>query len=220
MPYIYIIHCRASINNNECVFKIGKTQDFVKRFTGYDKGSIPVFVIYVKECNNLELSLIQKFDMRFSRRRDYGNEYFEGDINEMINIIVNEYNNDNTLQYNCNNDQPLKETNLFKNSDWIIKNKNQLLKMLNKINQTNVQRFRNDISLYSNDYQNNQYYCMLYNYSTNYTNPNCILSTPKIKLGDYLENNYGFVNNFVSSWYNSQNDNTYEKLYERIKLCL
>jgi hypothetical protein len=35
MPYIYLIHTRASLNINEPVYKIGKTNDFSKRISDY-----------------------------------------------------------------------------------------------------------------------------------------------------------------------------------------
>ena len=91
MPYIYLLHCRAAINANENVYKIGKSVDFNKRLSGYDKGTIPLFTIYVTNCDEIEKILIKIFETKFILRKDYGNEYFQGEINQMIKTIMEEY---------------------------------------------------------------------------------------------------------------------------------
>ena len=80
MPYIYIIHTRASLNINEPVYKIGKTTDFSKRISGYDKGSEPILMLYVNNSNIFEKLIIETFKIHFIKRTDYGNEYFEGNV--------------------------------------------------------------------------------------------------------------------------------------------
>jgi len=72
IPYIYLIHCRASVNAKENVYKIGKSVDFNKRLDGYDKGSIPIFTIYVCECDDFERLLITIFRSKFIIRADCG----------------------------------------------------------------------------------------------------------------------------------------------------
>ena len=49
MPYIYLIHCRASLNIRGPVYKIGKTTDFDKCVSEYDKGSEPILVLSKKD---------------------------------------------------------------------------------------------------------------------------------------------------------------------------
>ena len=97
MPYIYIIHCRASVNCNESVYKIGKTKNFEKRLSGYDKGSIPILLLFVKNSDSFETYMKTKFTSIFIKRQDYGNEYFEGDVNKMVSVILNEFNKE--IQY-------------------------------------------------------------------------------------------------------------------------
>jgi len=91
MPYIYLIHTRASLNINEPVYKIGKTNDFSKRISGYDKGSIPILIIYVNNSDIFEKLIIETFKIYFIKRSDYGNEYFEGNVSDMIGIIIDKF---------------------------------------------------------------------------------------------------------------------------------
>jgi hypothetical protein len=91
MSYIYLIHCRASVNCNEPVYKIGQTINFIKRVSQYDKGSVPIFMLYVKDCTAFETHLKKIFESTFKKRIDYGSEYFEGDLNQMISIITEEF---------------------------------------------------------------------------------------------------------------------------------
>ena len=203
MPYIYLIHCRASVNVNENVYKIGKTQDFNKRLNGYDKGSIPLLVLHVNECDQTEQKLIQIFTSKFKRRTDYGNEYFEGDVKEMLVTIVSNVNT--VVSLPCIQD----------NTNNIIKHKTQLLKMLNKVNSTNINMFRNNISMNPNEYSTNQFYYTLQNNISNYTIE--LTRNNKVKLGDYLERQYAYIGSFVATWFNNPSDTTYIKLFERIK---
>jgi hypothetical protein len=98
MPYIYLIHCRASVNAQEPVFKLGKTIDFSKRVGGYDKGSNPILSLYVKECDETEKRLIKLFKTNFKHRPDYGREYFEGNVDAMVMCIVTSTKH---LRYMC-----------------------------------------------------------------------------------------------------------------------
>ena len=91
MPYIYLIHTRASLNINEPVYKIGKTNDFSKRISGYDKGSIPILMLYVNNSDIFEKLIIEIFNTNFIKRTDYGNEYFEGNVSDMIGIIMDNF---------------------------------------------------------------------------------------------------------------------------------
>ena len=85
----YAIHLSIK---NPCVYKIGKTQDFNKRLSGYDKGSEPILVLFVKNCDTFERTLLELFNLQFRKRDDYGNEYFEGDVSQMIQLIMEKFN--------------------------------------------------------------------------------------------------------------------------------
>ena len=91
MSYIYLLRTRACVNSNEPVYKIGKTTDFSKRIAEYDEGSEPILLLYVKDCDTFEKTLINLFNLQFVKRADYGNEYFEGKVSLMISAIMEEF---------------------------------------------------------------------------------------------------------------------------------
>jgi len=211
MPYIYLIHCRASINNGENVYKIGKTTDFNKRLDGYDKGSIPILSLYVNECDEFEKKLINIFDIKYKQRSDYGREYYEGEVNDMINQILQEFNNKN-LCYKIDK----KEEKIDMTIDNIMKLKTKLRNKLNKININNINSFQTGLMMYSIELNDNQYYHYINNYISNYRSNNTLsLNSKKCKFGDYLENNYSFINNLCHS-VNLNSNNL--KLIEKINL--
>jgi len=90
---IYLIKTAKAIDNNESVFKIGKTRqpDF-KRFSKYPKGTKFVAQFRCNNCHIMENRLLEIFNTEFIRRRDYGYEYFEGDVSKMTTIITTEIN--------------------------------------------------------------------------------------------------------------------------------
>jgi len=87
--YIYLIQEREFIRLQEPVYKIGRTcqQDF-KRFDGYPKNSHLVLMVDVIDCKAIETLIIKKFKRLFTHRKDYGNEYFEGEKMRMIKEIL------------------------------------------------------------------------------------------------------------------------------------
>jgi hypothetical protein len=93
--YIYLLIEREFIKTNENIYKIGKTkQEFGKRFNQYPKGSNLFLHLYVKNIDIFEKNMIDLFGLEFKRRLDIGYEYFEGDLNNMIQLIFNYYFND------------------------------------------------------------------------------------------------------------------------------
>jgi hypothetical protein len=115
MPYIYLIHTRASLNIKEPVYKIGKTNDFSKRISGYDKGSIPILIIYVNNSDIFEKLIIETFKIYFIKRTDYGNEYFEGNVSDMIGIIMDKFKELNMCYNIEQEEQKQVETNVTNN---------------------------------------------------------------------------------------------------------
>ena len=88
--YIYLIKEREFVNNNQNIYKIGKTkQENNKRFKNYPNGSILLFHTMCIDCDTFEKKLIDIFNKKFNNKRDIGLEYFEGDYREMIRIILN-----------------------------------------------------------------------------------------------------------------------------------
>ena len=217
MPYIYLLHCRAAINANENVYKIGKSVDFNKRLSGYDKGTIPLFTIYVTNCDEIEKILIKIFETKFILRKDYGNEYFQGEINQMIKTIMEEYEK-SKLSYCLDKIEENTVINAINETNTIalIKTKQILMKKLNKVTLKNLNNFRRDINLNSHEYNCSTYYCALQNDGQYIYD--CQQRGNKQKYGDYLESTNCFISNICHSAYYG-NDSMSLKLIERIKLC-
>lgn len=229
MPYIYLVHCRASVNANENVYKIGKSIDFNKRLSGYDKGTIPIFTIYVQECDNFEMQLITLFENNYQSRKDYGNEYFQGDIKQMIQDIMTEYNKSNlcyeiNTNGNVNNIQNQEKienksiTDANKLTENLIKTKRLLITKLNKVKISNIYDYINNVSSNSNNFNNSQYFHLLQNYVQRFVYETQHLNN-KLKFGDYLERYYTYVSNICYAIYNA-NDSDTLKLAERLKISI
>jgi hypothetical protein len=88
MPYIYLLHTRASLNIYEPVYKVGRTYSFEKRIGGYDKGSRPLFLLFVQDEFAFERVMLMEMKRKYKQRLDYGVEFFEGDCTEMMLDIV------------------------------------------------------------------------------------------------------------------------------------
>lgn len=96
--YIYLIREREFITSKNEIYKIGRTTQEkslrINRFNAYKKGSE---IILLKEVSNdyvieIESKLIKQFNEKFIRHID-GTEYFEGNKNEMTQLIEKECSN-------------------------------------------------------------------------------------------------------------------------------
>ncbi len=121
--YIYLLQEREFIKTKENVYKVGMTEkENHKRFNQYPKGSILLFQIICKNCKNMEKNIIKQFKEKFKQRKDFGNEYFEGEYKNMIDII---YLTVKDEQYNepesCENDKIYKMKMLYENIPSYIK---------------------------------------------------------------------------------------------------
>jgi hypothetical protein len=214
MPYIYLIHTRASLNIKEPVYKIGKTADFSKRISGYDKGSEPILMLYVNNCDIFEKRIIEIFNTNFIKRSDYGNEYFEGNVSDMIGIIMDNFKELN-MCYNIEQEQTKQvETNVTNNQELFIKKRNLLQKLLNKICEKNINKFSNDFMQVTNNSHNHECVnmrCNIQNAISNYNanimnfkqNPNIIFYK---KFGDYLQNRSNVLFEITHNHLNSNNN--------------
>jgi len=106
MGYIYLIKEREFVRLKEDVYKIGRSSQLnCKRINKYPKGSKLICILEFEEnINFIELKLINIFKQRFKFRKDYGNEYFEGDkhlmIREIFECKYQQTSNDKDLLYN------------------------------------------------------------------------------------------------------------------------
>ena len=86
---IYLLQTRESIAKNEDVYKIGRTsQDELKRFNCYPRGSVLHLHISCIDSTTVERNLIKKFNDVFENHTLYGSEYFEGNPIDMIKEIL------------------------------------------------------------------------------------------------------------------------------------
>ena len=88
--FLYILRTRESVRLDEPVYKIGKTYDIEQRFKQYPKGSELLKSIKVCERHVAEKVLLREFSSKFTNREEFGNEYFEGDLQEML-VIFKEF---------------------------------------------------------------------------------------------------------------------------------
>lgn len=102
--FIYLIKEREFIKTKEPIYKIGKTkQENLQRIKSYPNGSILLLYIITNNCDKKEKLIIQKFKEHFIHKKEIGNEYFMGDYNDMINIILSFIYNKNSNNSSINN---------------------------------------------------------------------------------------------------------------------
>lgn len=102
--YIYLLQEREFITPNQNVYKMGKTkQENLQRFKQYPKGSKLLLQHICNDCDMLEKKLISDFKNKYKHRKDLGNEYFEGNYNDMIKDIHNKITN--YVIHNANTDE-------------------------------------------------------------------------------------------------------------------
>ena len=83
--YVYLLHEREFLNSGRQLYKIGRTsQSPNDRFDDYPKGSCVVFYLRVPDSKATEKAIKAAFKLKFKQDRDIGQEYFEGDVNDMI----------------------------------------------------------------------------------------------------------------------------------------
>ena len=102
--YIYLLLTRESFQQNEQIYKIGRTtKTQFERFNQYPKGSILYLQIICVDCVSLEAHLLKLFTETFERCercRIYGKEYFKGDPSIMMQMILDNMNFSCDLEQN------------------------------------------------------------------------------------------------------------------------
>jgi len=86
--YIYLLQEREFVKSNKPIYKLGKSkQENVSRIRQYPKGSVLYYQTICIDCDSKETELIRLFNEKYTKHPEIGNEYFEGDYNEMLNDI-------------------------------------------------------------------------------------------------------------------------------------
>lgn len=133
--YIYLLQEREFITTKKNIYKLGKTkQENLQRFKQYPKGSKLILQQVCDDCDMLETQLIREFKNKYIHRRDIGNEYFEGDHNEMVKDIHNKItnntaqkedtvkeNDEKNIENHSNNTENDYEEYLKDQSEWSLK---------------------------------------------------------------------------------------------------
>jgi hypothetical protein len=111
------------------VYKIGKTvrADPNKRLSEYPKYSTVKYTIYVENADLFEDIVMRKFKSAFKRRMEYGIEYYEGDVIDIINLAHDLWNKYGQLK-NLKLDKTFEKYKpngwqIFVN-EWLAKNPN------------------------------------------------------------------------------------------------
>ncbi len=86
--YVYMLQDRTAIVAGLPIYKIGKTaQPNFDRFKGYPKGYRILLHIACSNCHAAELRIIKLFAQKYRNVKDYGSEYFMGDMQMMMGDI-------------------------------------------------------------------------------------------------------------------------------------
>lgn len=165
--FIYLLQTRESLKNNENIFKIGRTcQPELCRFNDYPKGSILHLHISCINSTDIERKLIKNFNEHFQNINDYGKEYFEGNMLDMMSIISKEvglsYDNLSTSFDFCKKLQQMESKNeqLIDKINAEVNENEQLMKRIkhemqkNEILQKELFDMTNEMKDYKNTKQN------------------------------------------------------------------
>tara|TARA_B100001741_G_scaffold303772_1_gene294214 strand:+ start:186 stop:677 length:492 start_codon:yes stop_codon:yes gene_type:complete len=84
---VYLLKTRESIRMNEDIYKIGRTKNMKNRLSQYPKGSEFITTMKVNDQRMCERVLLYTFKDKFKQREDMGNEYFEGNLDQMKSVL-------------------------------------------------------------------------------------------------------------------------------------
>ena len=85
---LYLLIRKDFLNEGKNIYKIGKSTDIYSRVYNYPKSSHLYLLILSDMIDNHERALIKHFTNKFTIERNYGKEYFSGNINDMINEMI------------------------------------------------------------------------------------------------------------------------------------
>jgi hypothetical protein len=86
--HVYLIQEREFLRLKENVYKVGKTIQEFERFRSYPKGSVVHLMVSCDDCSALEKKVIFQFKQKYRQCKEYGTEYFEGNLDDMIATIT------------------------------------------------------------------------------------------------------------------------------------
>ena len=89
--FVYVLIEREFITTQQNVYKIGKTKDIIQRFKNYPKGSKLLCMSICQDHHKSETNLKNVFKLKFIHRQDIGQEYFEGELYDVIDTFHKHY---------------------------------------------------------------------------------------------------------------------------------
>ena len=119
---IYLLHTREFINSKQPIYKIGRSSNMNTRLSQYPKGSNILCSIKCENSNLCEKELIKLFTKLFKIRKEYGNEYFEGNHNNMLFVIITYLYQDKINSIINNNDDKISNKNIDYNNFYFYIN--------------------------------------------------------------------------------------------------
>lgn len=81
--HLYIVWMREFMRSGANVFKVGRTARLVSRMYGYPKGSLVLMTFAVDDTIEAEARVMSEFKACFRQCREFGREYFQGDVIDM-----------------------------------------------------------------------------------------------------------------------------------------
>jgi len=84
--YMYLLQEREFIRSEQPVYKMGITKTLYNRMGQYPKGSIIICVMPID--GDPETLCLHRFREIFIARTDIGSEYFQGNIDEMVKLLI------------------------------------------------------------------------------------------------------------------------------------
>ena len=124
MNYIYLLSLYPS--NPDNIVKLGRTsRDFIERYNDYKCDTTSPIILFVYKCNGcsivVEKELLIIFKNRFTLRKDFGKEYFTGNVKDMKNTLLKYFmdNDQNDISY-CKPTDTKKPIDNNKSIEWLF----------------------------------------------------------------------------------------------------
>lgn len=85
---LYILQTRRCIQMHTPIYKVGHATDAGRRLQQYPKGSRLIVRLPVSHMLASERFMLAVCNHNFVQRKDFGSEYFQGDICMMVGILA------------------------------------------------------------------------------------------------------------------------------------
>jgi hypothetical protein len=85
--FIYCLQEREFVKDDLGIYKIGYTENLQIRMNGYPKSSVLYFVTFCNHPRLAESELLELFRKLYIPRPEFGDEYFQGNIHDMLRTL-------------------------------------------------------------------------------------------------------------------------------------